>query len=74
MLRKIFVLCRSIELAAETAYLKFSNETEADEQKSFWLEISRNEKGHATYREQLLELEENGSIQNPFENPERIVS
>ena len=74
MLRKIFTLCRSIELAAETAYLKISNETKDDEQKSFWLEISRDEKGHATYWDQLHELEEKGSIQNPFENPERIVS
>jgi len=74
MLRKIFILCRSIELAAETAYLKISNETKDDEQKSSWLEFSQDEKGHATYWEQLLELEEKGSIQNPFENPERIVS
>jgi len=74
MLRKIFLLCRSIELAAEKAYLKISNETNDDEQKSFWLETSRDEKGHATYWEKLLELEENGSIQNPFENSEQIVS
>ena len=66
MLRKIFLLCRSIELAAEKAYLKISNETNDDEQKSFWLETSRDEKGHATYWEKLLELEENGSISRPL--------
>lgn len=73
MLREIFTLCRSIELAAEAAYRRISNQTEVDEQKSFWLDISRDEKRHATYWEQLLELQEKGSLKNPFDNPELIV-
>ena len=44
MLKSIFILIRSIELAAETAYRKIANETTVDEQKAFWLEISQDEK------------------------------
>jgi hypothetical protein len=74
MLKSIFILCRSIELAAETAYRRISNEAKVDAQKAFWLEISQDEKRHAIYWEQLIELEKNGSIQNPFDNPKRILS
>jgi rubrerythrin len=73
MLRKIFVLCRYIELLAEAAYLRISNQTQADELKSFWLDIARDEKRHATYWEQLLELQGKGSLKNPFDNPKPIV-
>jgi hypothetical protein len=74
MLKSIFILIRSIELAAETAYRRIANETKVDEQKAFWLEISQDEKRHAIYWEHLIELEEKGSIQNPFDNPQRIMS
>ena len=73
MLRDIFILCCSIELAAEAAYSRIANESKVDEQKAFWLEISQDEKRHAIYWEQLIELEEKGSIQNPFDNPRRIL-
>ena len=73
MLRKIFTLCHSIELSAETAYLKISNNTEDDEQKSFWLDISRDEKRHAAYWEQLLELQKKGSLKSPFDSPKLVA-
>ena len=73
MLRNIFTMCRSIELAAEAAYLRIYNQTEVDEQKSFWLEISQDEKRHANYWEQLLELQRKGALANPFDNPELIL-
>jgi rubrerythrin len=73
MLRKIFTLCRSIELAAESAYRRISNQTEVNEHKSFWLDISRDEKRHSTYWELLLELQRKETLTNPFDNPELIV-
>jgi rubrerythrin len=73
MLRKIFNLCHSIELAAEEAYFKISDHTEADEFKLFWLDISQDEKRHASYWEQLLELQKKGSVKNPFDNPKLVA-
>ena len=73
MLRKIFNLCHSIELAAEEAYFKISDHTEADEFKLFWLDISQDEKRHASYWEQLIELQKKGSVNNPFDNPKLVA-
>lgn len=73
MLRKIFNLCHSIELAAEEAYLKISNQTESDELKLFWFDVSQDEKRHASYWEQLLELQKKGSVKNPFDNPKLVA-
>ena len=73
MLRNIFTLCRSIELAAEAVYLKISEQSVVDEQKSFWLEISQDEKRHAKYWEQLLDFQRKGALTNLFDNPELIA-
>ena len=74
MLTNILAICRSIELAAETAYRAFSKQAGTGGQTSFWLEMAQDEKRHVTYWERLLELAEKGSLQNPLDRPEKILN
>lgn len=74
MLKNILVICHALELGAETAYRAFSNQTDTGGHRSFWLEMAQDEKRHATYWAQLIELEEKGSLQNPLDHPEKILN
>ena len=73
MLKTILTSCRSIELAAETAYRRFSTHSDSNELTAFWQEMAQDEKRHVTYWEKLLALESQGDLQNPLDSPQKML-
>jgi hypothetical protein len=70
--KRILELCLSIETGAAKLYASFSEQSEVDEHKIFWEDICEDEKRHIAYWEELIELEQEGSLRNPFDRPDNI--
>jgi bacterioferritin (cytochrome b1) len=71
-LRDILLLCLSIERTAAGTYRAFSKQAEIVSHKTFWHDISQDEEAHLDYWTKLLDLEKQGKLTNPFDNPIRV--
>jgi hypothetical protein len=71
-LKEILLLCLAIERTAADTYRAFSEQTETAAHKTFWQDISLDEETHLDFWMKLLELEAQGKLLNPFDNPIRI--
>jgi bacterioferritin (cytochrome b1) len=72
LLKEILLLCLSLERTAAESYSAFSNKSEIVSHKTFWQDISLDEKAHLDYWTKLLDLETQGKLINPFDNPTRV--
>ena len=71
-LKEILLLCLAIERTAADTYRAFSEQTETAAHKTFWQDISLDEETHLDFWMKLLELETQGKLMNPFDNPIRV--
>lgn len=70
--KRILELCLYMEKGAAKLYASFSDQSEVDEHKVFWNDICEDEKRHIEYWQGLSELEQSGSLRNPFDRPDNI--
>jgi len=71
-LKEIILLCLSIERSAAETYSAFAKQAEIDIHKSFWLDISLDEKDHLDYWTKLLDLEALGNVDTPLDSPKQV--
>jgi len=71
-LKEILLLCLSIERTAADIYSAFSKQADIVAHKTFWRDISLDEEVHLDYWAKLLDLETQGKLINPFDNPIRV--
>ena len=70
-LREILLLCLSLERTTADTYRAFSKQADIVTHKTFWQDIAIDEEAHLQYWTKLLDLETQGKLVNPFDNPIR---
>ena len=72
ILAEIIKLCVMIDTIASQVYMTLSDTTEDVALRIFWREMSNEEKQHVIYWETLLEITNEGRIDNIFDEPQKI--
>lgn len=72
LLIDIIKICLSIDEKAAGIYSRLSSDSKAEELKSFWKEMSEDERGHIDFWNRLLPIAENRLLPQIFDHPERI--